>query len=123
MSGDFEPVGARRAEYRRPLRSLLFNDTRMRRFTMRNLVILGVSTVAVAFALVAGTPQSHAYEGPWCARTGGSEGYVESCSMRSLAMCLSEIRGSGGNAGCAPNPNYRSAAEPASQVKHAQHQR
>jgi hypothetical protein len=90
---------------------------------MRNLAVLGVLTIAIALALVASTRQGHAYEGPWCARTGGSEGYVESCSMSSFEMCLSEIRGSGGNAGCSPNPNYRSAAESASQVNHAQHQR
>jgi hypothetical protein len=90
---------------------------------MRNLVILGVLTIAVALALVAGALRSHSYEGPWCARTGGSEGYVESCSMRSFEMCLSEIHGSGGSAGCSPNPNYRPATEPASQAKRAQQQR
>jgi hypothetical protein len=90
---------------------------------MRKPTILGVVTIAVALALIAGTRQSRAYEGPWCARTGGSEGYVETCSMRSLAMCLTEIRGSGGNAGCSPNPNYRPAFVPAPQVKRAQRQR
>jgi hypothetical protein len=30
--------------------------------------------------------------------------------MRSFEMCLSEIRGSGGSAGCSPNPNYAPAA-------------
>jgi hypothetical protein len=90
---------------------------------MRKPTILGVVTIAVALALIAGTRQSRAYEGPWCARTGGSEGYVESCSMRSLEMCLSEIRGSGGNAGCSPNPNYRPAFAAAPQVKRAQRQR
>ena len=45
---------------------------------MRTPVILGVLVLAVALALITGTRQSRAYEGPWCARTGGSEGYVES---------------------------------------------
>ena len=90
---------------------------------MRNPVILGVLVLAVALALITGTRQSRAYEGPWCARTGGSEGYVESCSMRSFEMCLSEIRGSGGSAGCSPNPNYRPAFVAAPQVKRAQRQR
>jgi hypothetical protein len=90
---------------------------------MSDASILRLRILSIALALVGVPHQSHAYEGPWCARTGGSEGYVESCSMRSFEMCLSEIRGSGGNAGCSPNPNYRSAYVPSPHVKRAQRQR
>jgi hypothetical protein len=70
---------------------------------MRTLVMLG----GLVLALVVDTPPSHAYEGPWCARFWGGDDYFESCSMRSFEMCLAEIRGTGGNTICSPNPNYR----------------
>ena len=89
---------------------------------MRKPVVLGVLTIAVALALVAGTRQSHAYEGPWCAWFGGGHDYFERCSMRSFEMCLREIRGTGGSTGCSPNPNYRPAFGPGSHGKRAQRQ-
>jgi hypothetical protein len=97
-------------------------DVRKWRFTMRKPVVLGLLTIAVALALVTGTSQSQAYEGPWCAWWGGGQDYFERCSMRSFEMCLSEIRGTGGSTGCSPNPNYRPAFKPAPQVKRAQRQ-
>jgi hypothetical protein len=90
---------------------------------MRSSLILGVLTIAVALALVTGTRQSHAYEGPWCAWFGGGQDYFENCSMRSFEMCLSEIRGTGGSTGCSPNPNYQPAFVPAPQVKRPPRQR
>jgi Protein of unknown function (DUF3551) len=73
---------------------------------MRIIVVLAVlATVLVIVAL-----PSHASEGPWCARSWGGDDYYESCSMRSFAMCLSEIRGTGGNTVCSPNPRYRPAS-------------
>lgn len=60
----------------------------------------------IAFMLVA-TAASRAAEGPWCARFAGGSDYFEDCSMRSFAMCLNEIRGTGGSAICSPNPRYR----------------
>jgi hypothetical protein len=65
------------------------------------------------FALAMGAAPSNAdseYEGPWCARFGGGTDFYERCSMRSFQMCLDEIRGTGGNAICSPNPWYRAPA-------------
>ena len=74
---------------------------------MRKSVILGLSIWAVA----ASVTQSHAYDdGPWCARSWGGSDYVENCNMQSFAMCLAEIRGTGGGTVCSPNPRSRHAA-------------
>ena len=74
---------------------------------MRKLVVLGLSVWAIA----AGAGQGEAYEdGPWCARSWGGSEYFENCNMRSFAMCLTEIRGIGGNTVCSPNPHMRRAA-------------
>jgi hypothetical protein len=70
---------------------------------MRIVVVLA----ALAMALVIAALPGHATEGPWCARFWGGDDYYESCSMRSFAMCLAEIRGTGGNTVCSPNPRYR----------------
>lgn len=71
---------------------------------MRKPVMLGMS----ALALVLSATGSHAYnESSWCARFGGGSDYYENCSMSSFAMCLKEIRGTGGNAVCSPNPRAR----------------
>jgi Protein of unknown function (DUF3551) len=68
---------------------------------MQKPAMLGVS----ALALVLSATGSHAYnESPWCARFGGGSDYYENCSMSSFSMCLKEIRGTGGNAVCSPNP-------------------
>ena len=70
---------------------------------MHRVALLGLC--AIGFALNANSSQANGYsEGPWCARFSGGNDYIENCSMRSFAMCLSEIRGTGGNALCSPNP-------------------
>ena len=70
---------------------------------MHRVALLGLC--ALGFALNANSSQANEYsEGPWCARFSGGNDYIENCSMRSFAMCLSEIRGTGGNALCSPNP-------------------
>ena len=74
---------------------------------MRKFVVLGLSV----WAVTASAGPSLAYEdGPWCARSWGGSDYVENCNMQSFAMCLAEIRGSGGSTVCSPNPNERHAA-------------
>ena len=73
---------------------------------MRTVIKLTTVVPATAVALLLGAPASHAHEGPWCARFGGSNDYVENCSMRSFEMCLNEISGTGGGAICSPNPRY-----------------
>ena len=74
---------------------------------MRKLIVLGLSVWAVA----ASAGQSQAYDdGPWCARSWGGSDYYENCNMQSFAMCLAEIRGTGGNTVCSPNPIQRQAA-------------
>jgi hypothetical protein len=70
------------------------------------IIVLAV----LAIALVIVTMPGHATEGPWCARFWGGDDYYESCSLRSFEMCLDEIRGTGGNTVCSPNPRYRPAA-------------
>jgi hypothetical protein len=73
---------------------------------MRIIVVLAV----LAMALAVDALPSHASEGPWCARFWGGDDYYESCSMSSFEMCLREIRGTGGNTVCSPNPRYRPAS-------------
>ena len=46
------------------------------------------------------------YDGPWCAQFWGGDTQYKNCSMRSFEMCLNEIRGTGGNTLCSPNPRY-----------------
>jgi hypothetical protein len=70
------------------------------------IIVLAV----LAIALVIVTMPGHATEGPWCARFWGGDDYYESCSLRSFEMCLDEIRGTGGNTVCSPNPRYRPAS-------------
>ena len=53
------------------------------------------------------------YDGPWCAQFWGGDTQFINCSMRSFEMCLNEIRGTGGNTLCSPNPRYRPMSEPA----------
>jgi hypothetical protein len=61
-----------------------------------------------ALALMSSLRGSQAYdESPWCARFGGGSDYYENCNMRDFATCLSEIRGTGGNTVCSPNPRLR----------------
>ena len=69
-----------------------------------------VIVLAVLIAGVIEAPPSRATEGPWCARFWGGDDYYESCSLRSFEMCLGEIRGTGGNTVCSPNPRYRHAS-------------
>jgi hypothetical protein len=70
---------------------------------MHRVALLGL--FAMGFVLNATSNQANGYsEGPWCARFSGGNDYIENCSMRSFAMCLREIRGTGGNALCSPNP-------------------
>jgi uncharacterized protein DUF3551 len=79
------------------------------------IIVLAV----LAIALVIVTLPGHATEGPWCARFWGGDDYYESCSLRSFEMCLDEIRGTGGNTVCSPNPRYRPAAvAPAAHPRH-----
>jgi hypothetical protein len=70
------------------------------------VIVCALSTVAIASAV-------HASEGPWCARFWGGDDYYERCSMRNFDMCLNEIRGTGGNTMCSPNPRYRPAEKAA----------
>lgn len=76
---------------------------------MQRAALLGLC--GIAFVLNAGSSQAGGYgEGPWCARFSGGSDYIENCSMRSFAMCLTEIRGTGGNTLCSPNPRAWSRA-------------
>ena len=71
---------------------------------MQKLPFLG----AIAFVITAHASHAHAQqEGPWCARSWGGSDYYANCTMQSLAMCLAENRGTGGNTICSPNPNQR----------------
>jgi hypothetical protein len=65
--------------------------------------LLGVLTIAFAACATQASAES---QGPWCARSWGGSDYYENCAMRSLAMCLAEIRGVGGNMLCSPNPSW-----------------
>jgi len=68
---------------------------------MRFVMALG------ACALIgAATPAMAGSEGPWCAQFWGGDTQYKNCSMRSFAMCLNEIHGTGGNTLCSPNPRY-----------------
>jgi hypothetical protein len=74
---------------------------------MKKIVLSGLC----ALALISSFRSSRAYdEGPWCARFGGGSDYYENCNMRDFAACLSEIRGTGGNTVCSPNPRLRTNA-------------
>jgi hypothetical protein len=79
---------------------------------MRLVVALG----ALAVMTIGGAQPARAYEeGPWCALFWGGDDQYENCSMVSFDMCLAEIRGTGGNTLCSPNPHYharRSEAAP-----------
>jgi hypothetical protein len=82
---------------------------------MRFVVVLA----SLAITLVTGVLPGRASEGPWCARFWGGDDYYESCSMRSFEMCLNEIRGTGGNSVCSPNPRNRpDSVRPDAQRKH-----
>ncbi len=86
---------------------------------MRFVVALG----AFAALALAGAPPARAdqayYDGPWCAKFWGGDTQYMNCSMRSFAMCLAEIRGTGGNILCSPNPRSRSTrGEPAPRRRH-----
>jgi hypothetical protein len=82
---------------------------------MKKIILSGLCVVA----LVSSARGSHAYQtSPWCARFGGGSDYYENCNMPDFATCLGEIRGTGGNAVCSPNPSFR--VEP-SDPRRAQH--
>ena len=82
---------------------------------MRSLVIVG--TLAAVLAIHARPSQAY-YERPWCAVSWGGDSSYENCSMRSFAMCISEIHGTGGNTVCSPNPRYQAGSvEPFERVK------
>ncbi len=85
---------------------------------MRFVVALG-PVVAIHLAGAApGRAQSYV-EGPWCAQFWGGDTQYMNCSMRSFDMCLNEIRGTGGNTGCSPNPRYHPPqAAPAARRRH-----
>jgi Protein of unknown function (DUF3551) len=87
---------------------------------MRILFIVG----AMAAVLIIHARPSQAYEGPWCAQFWGGDTQIERCSMRSFAMCLNEIRGTGGNTLCSPNPRYRpSSIEPSEHARSSRRKR
>jgi hypothetical protein len=70
---------------------------------MRSVMVFG----AVVAMAIGGAQPARAYdEGPWCALFWGGDDQYETCSMRSFEMCLAEIRGTGGNTLCSPNPHY-----------------
>jgi hypothetical protein len=82
---------------------------------MRFLLALGA---LIALAIGGAQAGQASPEGPWCALFWGGDDQYENCSMRSFEMCLAEIRGTGGNTVCSPNPRYHaSRAEPATKVK------
>jgi hypothetical protein len=71
---------------------------------MKKTVLSGLC----ALALMSSLRSSQAYDdSPWCARFGGGSDYYENCNMRDFATCLGEIRGTGGNTVCSPNPRLR----------------
>jgi hypothetical protein len=73
---------------------------------MTKLALPGLCGLALLFSVYG----AQAYqESPWCARFGGGSDYYENCNMPDFATCLREIRGTGGNTVCSPNP--RSQAE------------
>ena len=80
---------------------------------MRFVMVLGA---CAAIGIGAASPATAGYqEEPWCAQFWGGDTQYENCSMRSFAMCLNEIHGTGGNTLCSPNPRYHAkTAEPTS---------
>lgn len=89
---------------RRPKRlPLLLKGNQLESF-MQKTAMLGISALALVLSVTGGRAYN---ESPWCARFGGGSDYYEDCSMSSFAMCLNEIRGTGGNAVCSPNPRAR----------------
>jgi hypothetical protein len=77
-------------------------------------------TLSFVLALLIGSASAHAeYEGSWCARSSAGNDLYENCSMRSFAMCLAEIRGTGGSTVCSPNPRSRAVAPVQEQQHHA----
>ena len=85
---------------------------------MRFVVALGV----LVATQLAGAQPGHAYDyysGPWCAKSWGGDTLIENCSMASFEMCLNEIRGTGGNTQCGPNPRFHPTGDgPAPRRRH-----
>ena len=71
---------------------------------MRFVMALGACAL---IGIGAATPAMAGDEGPWCAQFWGGDTQYKNCSMRSFEMCLNEIRGTGGNTLCSPNPRYQ----------------
>jgi hypothetical protein len=78
---------------------------------MRFVMVLG----ACALIGVGTARPAAGHEGPWCAQYWGGDTQYKNCSMRSFEMCLNEIRGTGGNTLCSPNPRYH--ATPAERTR------
>ena len=89
------------------------------------LITACAALAAIQLLAAAASPaQAGYYDGPWCARFWGGDTEYENCSMRGFEMCLAEIRGTGGNTLCAPNPHYRarrSESAPARNPRSAPH--
>ena len=82
-----------------------------------------VALAALAVVQLAGTQPGRSYQayydGPWCAQFWGGDTHYMNCSMRSFEMCLNEIRGTGGNTLCSPNPRWRPTGdEPVAHRRH-----
>jgi hypothetical protein len=78
---------------------------------MRFLMALGMALGAYgAIGIGAASPAAAGYDGPWCAQFWGGDTQYKNCSMRSFEMCLNEIRGTGGNTLCSPNPRFHPSA-------------
>jgi hypothetical protein len=74
---------------------------------MRFVVALGALAAIQLAGIGPGQAYQAYYDGPWCAQSWGGDTLITNCSMRSFEMCLNEIRGTGGNTLCSPNPSYR----------------
>jgi hypothetical protein len=74
---------------------------------MRFVVALGALAAIQLAGIGPGQAYQAYYDGPWCAQSWGGDTLITNCSMRSFEMCLNEIRGTGGNTLCSPNPRYR----------------
>ena len=74
---------------------------------MRFVVALGALAAIQLAGILPGQAYQAYYDGPWCAQFWGGDTQYMNCSMRSFEMCLNEIRGTGGNTLCSPNPRYR----------------
>jgi hypothetical protein len=86
---------------------------------MRFLVAVGAFAAILIVDAQPGRAYDAYYDGPWCAQFWGGDTQIMNCSMRSFDMCLNEIRGTGGNTLCSPNPRYRpSGVEPNPRRKH-----